>query len=376
VTALDDFRLEVFFSRWEFTARHHLTASDMETMRLADLLALAGPEELEAWQRLDLGYRPTWGDAELREAIAGTYEGVTPDHVLCFAGAQEGIACALRALLEPGDHAIVVTPNYQSPESIARSICQVSGVPLDESRGFALDLDAITAALRPGTRLIAINFPNNPTGAVADRAAFAELAELADGLGIWLFSDEVYRGIEQDPAVTLPPAADLTERALSLGVMSKAYGMPGLRVGWIACRDHSLLERIERAKHYGSICNAGPSEVLARIALRAGPQILERNRALVRDNLLLFDAFFADRCDRFEWAHPQGGCVCFPRYLGPEGAERFCAGVLEQEGVLLLPPSIYASPLCATPADRFRVGVGRRDPGPALEALGRYLAAA
>jgi aspartate/methionine/tyrosine aminotransferase len=373
VTALDDFKLEVFFSRWEFTARHHLTASDMETMRLADLLALAGPEELEAWHALDLGYRPTWGDADLREAIAGTYAHVTPDQVLCFAGAQEGIACTLRALLEPGDHAIVVTPNYQSPESIARSICEVSGVPLDEDRGFALDLDAVAAALRPGTRLIAVNFPNNPTGAVPDPAVFAELAELAGGLGIWLFSDEVYRGIEQDPAATLPQAADLSDRALSLGVMSKAYGMPGLRVGWVACRDHDLLERIERAKHYGSICNAGPSEVLARIALRAGPQILERNRTLVRDNLVLFDAFFAEHADRFEWAHPQGGCVCFPRYLGDEGAERFCADLLEQEGVLLLPPSIYASLLSPTPTDRFRLGVGRRDPGPALEALGRYL---
>ncbi len=168
-------------------------------------------------------------------------------------------------------------------------------------------------------------------------------------------------------------AADLSERALSLNVMSKAYGLPGLRIGWIACRDHALLERIERTKHYGSICNAGPSELLARIALRAGPTILERNRALVRENLVLFDAFFGEYPELFEWTHPQGGCVCFPRYLGAEGAERFCAELLKHEGVLLLPPDIYASELGPTPTDRFRVGVGRRDPGPALDGLRRYL---
>ena len=149
MAALADFPLEVFFSRWEFAARHNLTASDAETLRVGELLELAGPDDLAAWEALDLGYRPTWGDPGLREAIAATYAEVSSDDVLGFAGAQEGIVCALRTLLRPADHVIVVTPGYQAAELLARSICEVSGVALDERRGFALDVAAIEAAVRP-----------------------------------------------------------------------------------------------------------------------------------------------------------------------------------------------------------------------------------
>jgi len=155
--------------------------------------------------------------------------------------------------------------------------------------------------------------------------------------------------------------------------MSKAYGLPGLRIGWIACRDRALLERLERRKHYTSICNAGPSELLATLALGSGDAIRARNRAIVAANLPMFDAFFARHPDRFDWEHPQGGCVSFPRYLGADGVEAFCRDLVEQAGVVLLPASIYASALAPVPTDRFRVGVGRRDPEPALAALDAFL---
>jgi aspartate/methionine/tyrosine aminotransferase len=155
--------------------------------------------------------------------------------------------------------------------------------------------------------------------------------------------------------------------------MSKAYGLPGLRVGWVACRDHALLEALERHKHYTSICDAGPSEFLATVALRAREQVLARTRGIVAANLPVFGAFFARHPDLFEWAAPDGGCVAFPRYLGADGVETFCRELVETEGVLLLPASIYASELARVPADRFRIGVGRRDPQPALEAFDRFL---
>ena len=370
---LPEFKLERFFERWEFRARHHLTASDAQTMTVSELVALADDEQREAWASLALGYRETSGDPRLRAAIAQTYEHVEPDHVLCFAGAQEGIACAVQTLLEPGDHAVIVTPAYQAAESIALSLGSVTGVALDPAAGWALDLAAVEAAITPHTRLLSVNFPNNPTGAVCSHEVFRALVELADEHGIVLLSDEVYRGIETDPGQTLPQAVDLSERAISLNVLSKAYGLPGLRVGWIACRDRALLARLAGRKHYGSICNAGPSEVLARIALHAGEQILARNRERVRANLVLFDAFFADHADRFAWEQPQGGCVAFPRYLGNEGADRFCAALLEREGVLLLPPALYDSEIAAPFTDRFRIGVGRDDPSRALAALGRFL---
>jgi len=375
-TALPAFRLERYFARWEFAARHHLTASDAETLTIDELLALAPPEQREAFGAVPLSYVPTWGTPELRAAIAATYDAVEPEDVLVFAGAEEGMFWALQELVGPGDHAIVTVPNYQSAESVPRATgAAVDGLVLRAEDGWAPDLDALEALLRPETRLIAINFPHNPTGAVPDRATMVRLAALCDERGIRLFSDEVYRGLELDPSRTLPQAADLSETALSLNVMSKAYGLPGLRIGWIACRDHALLERLEQRKHYTSICNAGPSERLATIALAAAEPILARNRAIIAENLPLFDAFFAAWPDHFEWQRPQGGCVAYPRLLTGESSAAFCARAIEEAGVLLLPGDVYASDLGDTPGERFRIGVGRRDPGPALEALDALLRA-
>lgn len=175
------------------------------------------------------------------------------------------------------------------------------------------------------------------------------------------------------PERPLPQAADLDERALSINVMSKSYGLPGLRIGWVVCRDHAVLEALERHKHYTSICSAGPSEFLAAVALGAADRIQARNRDLITENLPHFDAFFARHPDLFEWAHPDSGCVAFPRYLGPDGVETFCRQLVEEAGVLLLPASVYFSDLAQVPADRFRIGVGRSNPGPALEAFEHYL---
>lgn len=370
---LPDFRLETYFSRWEFTARYHLTASDVQTITVAELLELADEDGRARWDTLSLGYTETYGLPALREEIAATYTEVAPGDVLCFAGAEEGLYLAMNTLLEPSDHAVVLTPNYQAAETIPGSICEVSGVALRAEHGWALDVDELERQLRPNTRLVSVNFPNNPTGAVPDPGTWTRLVRLCQDRGILLFSDEVYRGLELDPAKTLPQAADLSASALSLNVMSKAYGLPGLRVGWIACRDRALLGRLERAKHYTSICNAAPSEVLALIALRARARILARNRAIVAENVPRFEEFFARYPELFEWARPDGGCVCFPRYLGGDGVEAMCTELVEQRGVLLLPASIYRSGLTPTPADRFRIGVGRRDPEEALAVWSEWL---
>ncbi len=371
--SLPDFRLEVYLGRWEFTARHHLTASDAETLTVAEVLGPAGMEELAA---LPLGYAPTWGSDALRAGIAATYDALEPEDVLVFAGAEEAMFWAMQELAGPGGHAIVTLPNYQSMESVPLATgADVSGLALDPDAGWALDLDALTALLRPETRLVAVNFPNNPTGALPDPATWAALAALCEERGIVLFCDEVYRGLEPAGTAPLRQAADLSATAVSMGVMSKAYGLPGLRIGWLASRDRALLARLERRKHYTSICNAAPSELIATAALRRGPEIRARNRAIIDANLPVFDAFFARWEDRFAWEHPQAGCVCFPRYLGADGADAFCHDLVEQAGVVLLPASIYASALGAVPRDRFRIGVGRRGPEPALDALDAWLRA-
>lgn len=370
---LPDFRLETYFSAWEFTARYHLTASDAQTVSMADLLAMADEDGRRRWDTLALGYTETRGLPALREEIAATYDNVAPEDVLCFAGAEEAIYLAMQVLLTPADHAVVLTPNYQAAETIPLALCEVTGVALREDDGWELDVDAVEASLRPNTRLVSVNFPNNPTGAVPDDESWRRLVDLCTERGITLFSDEVYRGLELDRP-SLPQAADLSPTALSLNVMSKAYGLPGLRIGWIACRDRDLLDRLERAKHYTSICNSAPSEVLALIGLRARNQLLQRNREIIASNIPLFEEFFSRRPDLFEWERPQGGCVCFPRYLGADGVEAMCADLVQEVGVLLLPSSIYRSDLTATPTDRFRIGVGRTGPEEALHRWDEWLA--
>jgi len=371
--ALPDFKLEVFFARWEFQARFHLTASDAETLSMAELLAMGDEEDQAAWHDLRLGYTESWGDPVLRQAIATTYETIDPDQILCFAGVQEGLASTFRALLTSKDHAVVLTPNYQSAESIPLSICSVTGIGLHPENGWAIDLDELRTVLRPSTKVIAVNFPNNPTGFVPDHATWQQLCDVADERGIWLVSDEVYRGVELDPQVTIRQAADATPAGISINVLSKAYGLPGLRIGWIASQNRELLERVARVKHYGSICNSAPSEILARIGVKRQAQLFERTRAQIRDNLSHFEGFFAEFADQFEFEPPVGGCVCYPRYTGPDGAEQFCADLLATAGVLLLPPSIYTSALMPTPSDRFRLGIGRANPEPALDAWREFM---
>ncbi|NKJ42465.1 aminotransferase class I/II-fold pyridoxal phosphate-dependent enzyme [Novosphingobium sp. SG720] len=371
--ALPDFRLEAYFSKWEFAARHHLTASDAQSMTLRELLAMADPADAAAFDAQWLGYTQTFGAPALRAEIASTYDAMAPENVLCFAGAEEGIYVANHVLLGKDDHAIVITPNYQAAETVPLSLCAVTGVPLDPENGWRLDLDRVAAAIQPNTKLVSINFPHNPTGSIPDRATLDGLVNLCRHHGIWIFSDEVYRLLGPDPARHLPQVADIYERGLSLNVLSKAYGLPGLRIGWIACQDAGVLSRMERMKHYLSICNSAPSEALGIIALRAADRIIGRNNALVRANLDVLDAFFADYPHLFEWTRSDGGCVGYPRWLGPGTVDAFCEDLIDKAGVLLLPSGIYHSDLGPVPADRFRIGFGRSDVPESIAALRAYL---
>lgn len=370
---LPDFRLETHFSKWEFKARYHMTASDAESMSLPDLLAMASPEDRAGFENMWLGYTETYGAPDLREAIAGTFMRQSADDILCFAGASEGIFAANTVLLEKDSHAIVVTPNYQSHETMPIAICEATGVPLDPNDNWSLDINRIAAAIRPNTKLVTINFPHNPTGAILPLERYRALIELCRTHGIYILHDEIFNGLGASDAEHLPYIADEYERGLSLGVMSKSYGLPGLRVGWIACQDREVLSKMERLKHYLSICNSGPSERLTMIALNNREKILARNCAIVDENLPKWDAFFARHSDLFEWQRPDGACMGFPRYKGSDGVEAFCASLVEESGVLFLPSTIYSSELGPTPTDRFRLGFGRRNLDEGIAALDAHL---
>ena len=373
MTMLPDFRLETHFSKWEFKARYHLTASDAESLSMRDLLALASPEEREAFEGMWLGYTETFGASDLRQTIASLYEHRNADEILCFAGASEGIFAANTVLLDKDSHAIIVTPNYQSHETLPLAICEATGIPLDPDDGWSLDIDRVAEAVRPNTKLVTINFPHNPTGTILPLDRYHALIELCRKHGIYILHDEIFHGLGPTGTAHLPFVADVYERGLSLNVMSKSYGLPGLRIGWIACADSQVISRMERMKHYLSICNSGPSERLAKIALLNRDKLLSRNCSIIDENLPKWEAFFERYPDLFEWRRPDGSCMAFPRYKGAEGVEQFTRSLVEEDGVLLLPSTIYKSDLGATPADRFRLGFGRKGLDEGLAVLDAYI---
>ena len=189
--------------------------------------------------------------------------------------------------------------------------------------------------------MVVVNAPHNPTGMLPSEREWRRLAAECAAAGIRLVADEVYRFLEHDGAATLPAGADLDERAVSIGVMSKSFAMAGLRIGWLATRDRGMLERCARMKDYTTICSSAPSEVLALIGLRARERVLERSRSIVGANLAILEDFFARRSHAFTWVRPGGGSTAFPRLVadGPAGpsADAFAARLVEATGVLLLP---------------------------------------
>jgi len=357
---LPDFKLETFFSKWEFNAKYHMCASDMESMTLQDLLNLGTEQDKEDWNQLNFKYIETYGSPKLRSAVANSYSKLSSENILAFAGAEEGLYVAMHCILKKDDHAIIITPNYQSSETIPASICDVSGIGLEANNNWNLDVQKIKDAIRPNTRLISINFPHNPTGKVISQQTLNDLIDIVRQRGIYLFSDEVYRLMERNNNIRLPQVADLYEKGLSLNVMSKSYGLPGLRIGWIASQDLNLLHQMEKMKHYLSICNSSPSEFLAVIALQASADILSRNHKIIDDNLKLLNPFFAQNRDLFEWNEPDGGCIGYPKYLGSEGVMAFCERLIKEHGIMLLPGSIYDSANGPSPSNHFRIGYGRK----------------
>lgn len=359
MTMLPDFRLETHFTKWEFKARYHMTASDAESISMRELLAMASDEDREEFEGLWLGYTETFGAPDLRETIAATYETCSAEDILGFAGASEGIFAANSVILDKDSHAIVVTPNYQSHETLPLAICEATGIPLDPDDAWSLDIDRVKDAVRPNTRLVTINFPHNPTGAILSLNRYYALVELCRKHGIYILHDEIFNGLGRTGTKHLPLVTDMYERGLSLNVTSKSYGLPGLRIGWIACRDHDLLTKMERMKHYLSISSSGPSERLAKIAIKNRDKLMARNCSIIDDNLPKWEALFARYPDLFDWQRPDGSCMAFPRYKGREGVEEFTRSLVEESGVLLLPSTIYRSELNETPMDRFRIGYGR-----------------
>jgi aspartate/methionine/tyrosine aminotransferase len=364
---LSPFKLERYFARYEFNVDYVLCASDCESFTIAELLALE-PEAAQRFHGHWLGYTESSGSPTLREAIAGLYTTVAPDEVLVHSGAEEAVFLFMHAVLEAGDHVIVHSPCYQSLAEVARGMgCAVSPWLVRPENGWALDLADLQRGLRPNTRAIVINTPHNPTGYLMPQADFRAAIQLAEEHGALLFSDEVYRESEYRAEDRLPAACDLSSSAVSLGVTSKSYGLPGLRIGWVATHDAVVRERMAALKDYTTICNSAPSEFLAELALRHRQVLVDRNREIIASNLAVLEGFFGRHPERFAWQRPQAGPVAFPRWLQGD-VEDFCHDLVTRAGVLLAPGTAFDDA-----GNHFRIGFGRRNLPEAVGRLEAYL---
>lgn len=362
------FALERYFARYEFSAPYLLSCSDAEPLTLAELLNLANPQAKHLWENLSLGYTDSQGHPLLLEEIAGIYNGISPEQIVEVIP-EEGIFIAMNVLLEAGDHVVVTHPGYQSLSEIARSIgCEVSWWEPNMANDMSFSIADLANLIKPSTKLIVINFPHNPTGALITHTEQQNLIDLASRNNICVFSDEMYRYSEVYPDDRLPAIIEKYEKGVSLCGLSKSFSLPGLRTGWLASHDNTFIESVKTFKDYTSICGSAPSEILALIALQAKDKILARNKVIFNHNLSILEEFFETHENFFRWVKPKGGTIIFPELLLEISADTFCQTLLHKKGIMLLSASIigYAG-------NHVRIGFGRRNMPVALNHLTDYL---
>lgn len=366
---INDFKLELFFGKHEFTAPYLLTQSDCQSMTVKELLAYE-PGFEESFLNSFLGYTEVTGNPELRKLISSLYQNISEEEIVAHAGAQEAIFNFLNVCLDKGDHIITEFPTYQSLYEVANAIgCEVSKWTLNqEEEGWSIDIDELKKLIKPNTKAIILNSPNNPTGYTFTEEEMKKIAAIARSNDIYIFCDEVYKGIELD-GVMSPRFADVYDKAVSLGVLSKAYGLAGLRIGWIATKNKEIIEKMIKMKHYTTICCSSTSEQLAIVALKHGDEILERNRKIIEENLKIADIFFAKHSNLFKYNRQMAGPIAFHKMNIDIPIDKFCDKMVEEKGILLLPANIYDYD-----GQYFRMGYGRKDFAANLKVFEEYLA--
>lgn len=346
-------RLEQQMLGWKKYTNMTMHESDVQPMRMSEVLALADDELREDWENLTLKYTETNGGIKLRTEIAKLYAGVDPRQVIVFAGADEAIWVFFTAMLKPGDHVVVLWPAYEALYQLASLAgAEVSLVPLDPE-DWSVHVDEVAKAIRPNTKFLVTNFPHNPTGSTVNHSTYKALIDLCRERGVTLVGDEVYNLLEHKPEYRLTPAVEADETAVSFGVMSKAYALSGLRIGWIAIREPTLLRKLDEMNGLATPCKPAPSELLATMALRAKDRILARSHRIIDDNLPLMEEFFEDYGDHFRWVHPKGATVGFPELIGMN-VEKFTEEYAKQEHVMVWPGMVFNYP-----GNNFRISYGR-----------------
>lgn len=366
------FALERFFAKHEFSAQYLLCSSDCESFPIREILAME-EDALDRLLDLRLGYTETRGAPSLRSAIAHHYAGLSPDDIFVHSGAEEAILNLCLAILSPGDRVVVNYPCYQSLSEIPASLC-CDVVPwefreqTDPARRWIIDPDELLTLVGNTTKLIILNAPHNPTGALPTRDEFEAIVGIARRSGAVLLVDEVYRRLERKRVNRLPSVCEQYENGVALDVLSKHSGLAGLRIGWLASRRTDILDAVAVVKDYNSICASAPSEAIAEIAIRNLEPIAARNRGIVAKNTALLESFFESHADFARWTPPEGGSIAFPQLSGGSDAEAMAERLVAESGVLLLPGTFYGYD-----PSYFRIGFGRANMPEALKRLEWWL---
>lgn len=366
---LAPFQVEHWLNTHELTARYNLAETDAKPFTVRELLQVAGakPEEL-----LDvrLSYNPTLGSDALRELIATFYPGSKADNVLVTTGAMEADFLLANILVKPGDTVIVEYPAYQVLYSVAEARgAEVKRWELKAEEGFRPDLKRLEQLIDDKTKLVVLNIPHNPTGAVVSEPDLRTILRWAEEKGFWVLCDEVYHDLATEPGQVPPYARTLSSRAISVGSMSKAYGLSGLRLGWFVGPEE-FVEKAWSWKDYTTISISPVSDFLARLALSHKEAVIARNTAIARANWEVLAAWFDKWQDLVSYVPPQAGVLAFPKLKKPglSGTD-FCQGAFDKEGVLLVPGEAFGRP------GHFRIGFGG-DPEAfqdGLTALSRFM---
>jgi len=334
------FGVEMWMNEFETKCELNLAETCVDSITFGELLDLTGKHNsgLDELLPMRLGYGDIEGSPRLRDAIAALYAGQSRDNVLVCHGTIGANALVHQALVERGDHVIAVVPTYQQHYSIPESIgAEVTPLRLQEKDGFLPDFAALKVLLRPETKLIALNNPNNPTGALIDAAMLGEIAAIARSVGAWILCDEVYRGLDQTGNGYTASIADLYEKGISTAGMSKAYSLAGLRLGWIAA-PKPVLEAAMIHRDYNTISVGRLDDHFAALALEHRDKIMARAHRITRQNLALLDGWVKGE-KRISWVKPRSGTTALLKYDLPMTSRDFCLALLEAEGVMLCPGS-------------------------------------
>ncbi|MHA1983497.1 MAG: aminotransferase class I/II-fold pyridoxal phosphate-dependent enzyme [Candidatus Hodarchaeales archaeon] len=365
---IKDFKLERFYAKYEFSTPYMLSSSDAESFSIKELLSLE-ESAIDEFFNLKLGYTESQGDPELREQISSLYSSINKENVIVFVGAEEGIFIFINTLLNKGDHVIVQYPAYQSLYEVCyANDIQVSLWEMRGKKGWSLDLDLLQTLIQKNTKAIIINSPHNPTGYLISQEEQDKIIEYCKKNNLILFSDEVYRFSEYKEEDRLKPICDIYDKGLSLGVLSKPFGLPGLRIGWIVTKNKEFFDKIKSFKDYTTICNSAPSEFLAKIAIKHRNSIIGRNMSLILNNLALLNSFLNKYQELFEWVEPKAGNIGFIKIKFSDNVETFTDDLIKKKGVLLLPSTVYGYG-----TKYFRIGFGRKDFNKAMTLLEEYV---